>query len=177
MGSSVAFAAGAAVYHLQKKIKLPVYHFYIATALFFTHLIFSWWVWGFPQSNKGQNVLFASDHFGLFGQIVTASYVMWSLADDTHLKSQFPSLDKFGRSLGNISYGVFLTHWIPAIIICGFGVSFKDKLTLVPTTIILTNVIAIVLYRCVEQPVNSHFRDRIRPKTPVSPTPEQSPQT
>lgn len=162
-GSSIAFAAGAAIYFLNKRYQLRIYHIWLSIILFFGHLVFANVIWGFPRNANVFEMLAQRNHFGLYAQIFVSAYLTWALFSQTSLKRKFPQIEKAGKQMGDIAYAIFLTHWIAVVIVCHLGVQFENKIVLVPTALIVTHLISIGLFRLVERPINDRFRDKIRP--------------
>lgn len=162
-GASIAFALGAAVYHLKKLLRLSTLHLYISSFVFFLHLIFASRIWNFIPDTQNFEIIFVPHHYGIYGNCLAAAYLIWAIASSTQNPSKSDKLEKIGKPLGDIAYAIFLTHWIAAMVVVNLGISGKNKLIFVPLTLIVLHIISFTLFKAVEAPINSRLRDRIRP--------------
>jgi len=107
-GASIAFSVGALVYFLSQKVKLKNLHLYISASLFLIHLIFASKIWSFSTDGIALEMLFRPHHYGLFGNIFLAGYVIWAIYSYEEKNEINPQLKSFGQKMGNIAYAIFL---------------------------------------------------------------------
>jgi peptidoglycan/LPS O-acetylase OafA/YrhL len=157
LGASIAFSFGAVVYQLQKKYRLSALHLPIAATLFFLHVAFAERIWG--NSTEGFAKGFYPETYGIYANLILAAYLLYAMVCVQEPQGKF---FRFGKTLGDIAYAIFLVHWVVAIWIISAGVSLDNAQLFLPIHFVALNVVAIALYLLVEKPVNIHFRDKIR---------------
>ncbi len=161
-GASIAFASGAAIYYIRQKYKLTNFIAVLFILIFVCHFIFANLVWGFSSEHAGWTPYFKSKFYGLPLHTILAAFMLWALLDiESRIPKESPII-KRGNQLGKIAYAVFLCHWIVAYLLEMLGFDFYEKIIFVPLAFIGINLMAILLYRFVEYPLDKKFRDKIR---------------
>lgn len=97
--------------------------------------------------------------YGLYGSTVIAGYLLLVIICNDNKTG---SWSQFGKQLGDLAYAVFLLHWVAAALLIALGVGFENKLIFIPLAFLLLNLLAFVLHRTVEKPLNNTLRRRIR---------------
>lgn len=159
-GGSLAFSLGALVYHIKASFPLPSFNIPLAVFLFFGHTVFAAEIWGFERHKQGLEFLSETSHFGIHISVLLAAYLLLAINTD---RSHGVKMG-FDRTLGDLSYGVFLLHWICAVAIMSLGVSFENKVLLIPGSFVCVNVLAYIMHRYIERPIDKAIRSQLRAK-------------
>ncbi|MEM6535163.1 MAG: acyltransferase [Pseudomonadota bacterium] len=159
MGASFAFSLGAVTYALKKRITPANWHKYLAVLLFVLHTVFAAEIWGFDRQSSGWGTLFSKGYYGLPMSTFLCAYLLWALSAvprDDSLRS------RWNDRLGDLSYAVFLCHWIVAAWLVIAGMDFSNKPLFFAIAFVIINFFAYVLNRLVERPINDNVRRRLR---------------
>jgi len=95
----------------------------------------------------------------MYGLVVATVYLLWAIVS---VGCQKDKLDKFGNSLGNYAYSIFLSHQIVFCAVMAIGVHYSHKTALLSMAFIGVNILAILLYYGFERPINRYIRDKVR---------------
>jgi len=167
LSSSLAFSLGSLVYFLNGRYKLKSYHLIISVIGFCFHLVFAQYIWAFPNAESALASLYYTESFGLYGNIFWGGYIMYAIASSSFFGRPKNRLSKIDRFLGDMAYGIFLSHWIAIGIVKYVLGAIGNEISLIiftVFTIILMHFITFVLFNLVENPINKRFRDKIRPQ-------------
>jgi len=159
LGASIAFSVGSLIYYTNKKFTLTKKHLYISSTLFFLNLWFSPELWGFSRENTGMSMYLEADDYGLYYCVIFGAYLLKSI-----VSSETKQRRGLGQYLGDLAYGIFLTHWFVAILLIGIGVDFQNRLYFIPISFILINIVSLLLYTLIENPINTNIRSMFREK-------------
>ena len=120
--------------------------------LFLLHAIFAEALWGHPM------------YAGFYVSLAIAAYLLVCLSslDRARLPARLVQVDRF---LGDLSYSVFLCHWLVALITTWifFGSRPAGNSTLFWSSLVGVNVLAYLIHVSVERPVE-RMRDAVRPR-------------
>ena len=158
-GASIAFAVGAALYHLRQRYSLAGWHLPVAAALFFAHLLLAPAHWTDGVQRDGLQWMFTARTYGLYVNLLLGAYLMFAIVSSAEKPGK---LSSFGKILGDVAYAIFLVHWVVALVLVAAGVPFYDRAYFLPVAFVALNLAALAIYLLVEKPVNERLRDRIR---------------
>ncbi len=158
-GASIAFASGAALYHLRQRYSLPGWHLPVAATLFFTHLLLAPGYWTDGVQREGLQWMFNARTYGLYLNLTLGAYLMFAIVSSAEKAGK---LSSFGKVLGDVAYAIFLVHWVVALALVAAGVPFYDRAYFLPVAFVALHIAALAIYLLVEKPVNERLRDRIR---------------
>lgn len=158
LGSSLAFSLGSLVYHYRDGLQLSAIHVPISLGLFALHTVFAAELWGFSR-NGNFGLQLQSHHYGLYVATLFGAYALAAMQSEVAAGIGGWA----GKLLGDLAYPVFLVHWLVGGLLIATGVSFQNKLVLVPMAFLLINLLALLLNRAVERPIETGLRSRVRP--------------
>ncbi|MEZ5504361.1 MAG: acyltransferase [Halioglobus sp.] len=159
LGSSIAFSAGALIYHAHLKYPISKLHIPMAAALFIIHLVCAPYLWGFPANSNALLPSVWQQNLGIYPNLLIFAYLLYGLCCREKSAGRLHSIGEF---LGKIAYSIFLLHWLIALLVLSAGIAFSDKWSLVPAIFVALNIAAVALYQLIERPVERHFRDKLR---------------
>lgn len=162
-GSSIAFALGSLVYYCKDWLKPRKIHLFLSFFALIFHMYFAEIIWSFPSVGGGIQAGFYPHHFGIYANTVLATYFLLAIVCLNLTRggdNWYGKLDKF---LGDITYGIFLSHWVAIALARHLFSPDSSKWIQDIVALIITHIIAIVLFYYFETPINRKFRDRIRP--------------
>jgi peptidoglycan/LPS O-acetylase OafA/YrhL len=157
LGSSLAFSAGALIYYSMKKYRIRGWHVPVATVAFFGHMVFSGDIWGYETGDF--LLVFKPGSYGIYTNLALGAYLLYAILC---AEGQQKSKNSVSKTLGDIAYAIFLSHWCIAFFMMSLGLEFSDSPAFAVINFLLLNLVALGLYFGVEKPINRHFRDKIR---------------
>lgn len=165
-GSSIAFAVGASIYHLRKQFNLPRWHLPLALVLFSVHMALASEIWGFVDEGLLFRLVYQPGACGLYVNVLLGGYLLFAMQSWPVDKNSW--IERIGKPLGDFSYGIYLLHWLVALLVVAAGISISQQWLFIPIHFVTVHVAAYMLYRTVELPIDERFRGRIRGRSKLT---------
>lgn len=132
--TSIAFSAGAMIYHIKDFIVIDRRLLPVSIGLFLAN----WIYWHIARNGIGT---------GFYLHIVFSALLLLCLCKIDRKKNSFIKIDAF---LGNLSYPIFLCHWPVAVLLAGFFTTLKRGNALFLISFIPVNLVAFLIHYIVE---------------------------